>query len=152
MKSLFLFLIIFSINSFAQNSLNTQYPRVMACQNPSSNIYVEVFHDQSGFLGAPKNPTGYLILWSTIMGKDTQKRLVLDVPMKHISEGGSGCTLDIKWSQKKGSGADAISHFHIQVAACNMLDKAPKGKITQNDVYSSGKVITTSSDLNCQLQ
>lgn len=140
---------IFSSHVFAQ--VQEQYPRVMSCQTPDSKAYIEVFHDQSGLMGAPKNTTGYLVVWSTVMGKDTQKRLVLDVPMKHVKESGT-CYLDIKWTSKKYNGTNAISNFHAMVDNCNIMNHAPKGKITQEDVYPDGKIVNAASDLNCQLQ
>jgi hypothetical protein len=144
--------LLFALNALADGSLNTQYPRIMGCQTLDAYLYVEIFHDQAGFMGAPKNPLGYLVVWSTAMGKDTQKRVVLDVPMKHVPDSSGGCTLDVTWSTKAGSGATATSTFNLQVPACNLLDHAPKGKITQTDVYTSGKTVVTTANLMCQLQ
>ncbi len=140
--------LLFSAQTFANQ---TQYPRVMACQTPDAKLYLEIFHDQEGMLGAPTKPTGYLVLWATTMGKDTQKRLVLDVPMKHAMSGGT-CMLDIKWSQRMMNGAEGTSNYNVIIAGCAMAGNLPKGKLTQEDVYKSGKVVTASADLNCQLQ
>lgn len=147
-------LLIALLFSFYANAAdtNTQYSRVMACQTPDSRLYIEIFHDQAGILGAPKNPTGYLVLWATTMGKDTQKRLVLDVPMKHSIEGNNVCILDVNWSQKKYDGSNATSNFNMLIAGCSVMNKTPKGKLKQDDVYPNGKIITAQADLNCQLQ
>lgn len=144
-----MFVALYSAPAFAE--VNPQFARIMGCQTPDSRQYLEIFHDQEGPIGTPKNPIGYLVLWTTTMGKDTQKRLVTDVPMKYTLSGGN-CVLDVKWSQKKYDGSNAISNFHAVVAGCNALNNAPKGKLTQEDVYPSGKVVSVSVDLNCQLQ
>lgn len=145
-----LFVILFVIGANA-GDINTQYSRVMACQTPDSRLYIEIFHDQSGFMGAPKNPTGYLILWATTMGKDTQKRLVMDVPMKHVTSG-SGCALDVKWSQKKYDGTNTVSDFNAVIANCGVMNSASKGKLIQNDIHPDGKITSAQADLNCQIQ
>jgi len=102
-------------------------------------------------MGAPKNPVGYLVLWATVVGKDTQKSLVQDVPMKHTMSG-SACALDIRWSLKKYDGTNGISNFNAVIAGCSMMNSSPKGKLIQDDVYPNGKVISAQADLNCQLQ
>jgi hypothetical protein len=150
MKLLFIFIMGLSIQGFAQESLNTKFPRVMNCQIPTPGLFFEVYHDQSGTFGAPVNPTGYLVIWGTVMGKDTQKRLVLDVQMKQTG-GGSNCILEMKWTQKNYD-KNAISSMVVDIEACNFLSMETKGKITQEDVYQDGKKQTSVADVNCKLQ
>jgi hypothetical protein len=143
--------LLFAVNLFADDGgLNTVYPRVVACQTPGAYSYIEIFHDQAGFMGAPVNPTGIVIIWSTAEGKDTQKRVLLDVPMKHVATGSTSCDLDVKWAQKKYNGTHAIANFHVVVEACNLLNHTPKGNLTEDDVYPDGKIVTTKVDLMCQ--
>lgn len=84
------------------------------------------------------------------MGKDTQKTLVLDVPMKGSMEGMT-CVLDVKWSEPKGNGVDATSHYNVIVKGCT-LSGAPKATMVRQDVYKNGKTESSTTDLTCQVQ